>query len=98
MGLVIGVLQVEIRIDWAHSLKDKRRVIQSLIARLRQGFRVSVAEVDHQDDHRVATLGVVLAASEGKQARSTLDKILDALRGERDCVLADHTTEILSGA
>jgi len=52
----VGVLTLEIQLPYAHSLKDKRSVVQSLRNRLRARFNVAVAELDHQDVWQRATL------------------------------------------
>lgn len=55
----IAYLMLEIRIEAAHSLKDKRQVLRSMKDRLRNSFNVSVAEIDATDLWQRATLGVV---------------------------------------
>lgn len=95
--MVIAVLQVELAIEWAASLKDKRRVVHSLKDRLHREHMVSVAEVANQDRHTTATLGIALAHSDVAAAQSTLDQILDKLRNARNCTLSDHATQILTG-
>ena len=95
--MVIGVLQVELAIDGACSLKDKRRVVSSLKDRLHRWHMVSVAEVASQDNHSLAVLGITLAASDTAYCQSVLDRILDKLRENRGYVLNDHTQEILTG-
>ena len=55
----IASLTIEIRIEAAHSLKDKRQVLRSMKDKLRQRFNVSVAEVDATDLWQRATIGVV---------------------------------------
>ena len=45
----VGVITFELRLDDAHSLKDKRHYVKSLKDRLRAKFNVAVAEIDHQD-------------------------------------------------
>ena len=47
--MVVGSLEVRLRVREARSLKDKRQVVRSIVDRLRNGFNVSVAEVDAQD-------------------------------------------------
>ncbi len=49
---------VEIRIEHAHSLKDRRQVVRSLREKLKNGFNVSVAEMDEAVTWQSATLGV----------------------------------------
>ena len=56
---MIAYLLLEIRIEGAHSLKDKRQVVRSVKDGLRNHFNVAVAEVDASDAWQRATLGVV---------------------------------------
>ena len=95
--MVIGILQVEIVIDGAQSLKDKRRVVRSLKDRLHREHQVSVAEVGSQDEHRVAVLGITMASSDVKHCQRVLDKLVDRFRQGRGYALADHRLEILTG-
>lgn len=55
----IAYLTLELRIEGAHSLKDKRQAIRSLKDRLRNSFNISVAEIDSTDLWQRATMGVV---------------------------------------
>ena len=55
----IAFLTLELRIEGAHSLKDKRQVLRSLKDKLRNGFNVAVAELDANDLWQRATIGVV---------------------------------------
>jgi uncharacterized protein YlxP (DUF503 family) len=54
----VAQLTLEIRIEHAQSLKDRRQVVRSLKDQLRQGFNVSVAELDEAVTWQSATLGV----------------------------------------
>ena len=54
----IACLTLEIRIEAAHSLKDKRQVVRSLKDRLRAKFNVAVAELDPSNLWNRATIGV----------------------------------------
>jgi uncharacterized protein YlxP (DUF503 family) len=55
----IAYLTLELRIEGAHSLKDKRQVLRSVKDRLRNAFNISIAEIDPTDLWQRATLGVV---------------------------------------
>jgi uncharacterized protein YlxP (DUF503 family) len=55
----VAQLTLELRIDHAHSLKDRRQVVRSLKDQLRQGFNISVAELDEAVTWQSATIGVV---------------------------------------
>ncbi len=94
---MVGILQVRLSIDWAENLKDKRRVVSSLKDRLHREYMVSVAEVDTQEDPRTATLGIVMATASTRHAQSVLDRVLNRITAERDCVVSESACEILSG-
>jgi len=55
----IAYLTLELRIEGAHSLKDKRQVLRSVKDRLRHSFNISIAEIEVTDLWQRATLGVV---------------------------------------
>lgn len=56
---MIAYLMLEIRIEGAHSLKDKRQVVRSVKDGLRNHFNVAVAELEASDAWQRATIGVV---------------------------------------
>lgn len=68
----IGILQLELRLDHSHSLKDKRHVVKGLKERLRQQFNVSVAEIDFQDLWQRAMIAVVTVSSDRVHAEQVL--------------------------
>lgn len=76
--MTIGSILLEIFLPASQSLKDKRRVVRSLKDRLRNRYNVAVAEIDHQDTHQRATLGVVSIASE----RLQIEQLFEAVRAE----------------
>src|SRR5215471_6516360 len=58
-AMPIAYLTLELRIEGAHSLKDKRQVLRSVKDRLRNSFNISIAEIEVTDLWQRATLGVV---------------------------------------
>jgi uncharacterized protein YlxP (DUF503 family) len=72
---VIAFLTLEVRIEAAQSLKDRRQVLRSLKDKLRTGFNVSVAELDPSDQWQRATIGVV-----------SISHSKDYLRGQMETV------------
>jgi uncharacterized protein YlxP (DUF503 family) len=76
--VAIAALVLEIRIQHAQSLKDKRQVIRSLKDRLRGRFNVSVAETDFQGQWQLAELVVVTVASSRQIAESTMRGVEEA--------------------
>ena len=74
----VGVLTLELRIEHAHSLKEKRHVVKSLKEKLRGKFNVSVAEIDDMDLHNSAVLAVATVSP----SRSFAEKVLQAVERE----------------
>ncbi|MHC1578755.1 MAG: DUF503 domain-containing protein [Dehalococcoidia bacterium] len=72
----VSVCEIELRLPENHSLKGKRQVIQSMIARLQNKFKVSVAEVDSQDLWQLATLGVACVSNHRRHADETLANVV----------------------
>lgn len=72
---MIAFLTIELRIEAAHSLKDKRQVLRSLKDKLRAGFNVSVAELDAVDLWQRATVGVVSISGSRDYLRGLMEKV-----------------------
>ena len=73
--MVVAVERFDLRIPGARSLKQKRHVVKSLIAALRQTFAVSVAEVDHQDLWQRATLAVAAVGADQHHLRRVMQAV-----------------------
>ncbi len=96
MSMVIGVCTLDLSIDAAGSLKDKRRVVKSVIARLRNEFNVSVAEVGQLDSWRSATVAAVTVSSDKDYAHGLLTRVaLWVERTRLDCDLEDYEIELI---
>ena len=93
--MCIGLLTVELRIDGAFSLKDKRRVLSRIRDRVRHRFNVSVAEVDANDVWNYSCLGFAVVANEQKHANRVLSKVLDLLELIRECTVEGAETEFM---
>jgi uncharacterized protein YlxP (DUF503 family) len=93
--MVIGVLQLDLRLHGPQSLKQKRSVIQKVLARCRNRFPASCAEVGHQDLWQRTLLGFAVISSSEQVVAPILTRIEDEVlaSGELDLVNAD--TEII---
>ena len=60
---------------WVNSLKDKRMIVKSLVAKLQNKFHVSAAEVDEQDIHHIIVIGVAAIVPNNALADSIMDEI-----------------------
>lgn len=73
--MVVGLLQLELFIEEATSLKDKRQVVKSVIGKIESKFNVSVSEVDHHDLWQRALIGVAHTSSSSAQTRKLLETV-----------------------
>ncbi len=92
--MFVGSLRVRLLLRESRSLKDKRQVVRSIKDRLRNEFNVSVAEVDAQDQHQLAVLGVAMVGAERGPVRATLEKIHEALRRHPVAEFLDHELDV----
>lgn len=72
----VSVCRIELRLPENHSLKGKRQVIKSIIARLQNRFKVSVAEVDNQGLWQLSTLGIACVSNHRRHADETLSNVV----------------------
>ncbi|MBI4576209.1 MAG: DUF503 domain-containing protein [Planctomycetes bacterium] len=96
--MVIGALSLRLSIPGARSLKEKRRVVKSLVDRIRARFNVACSEVEDLDLHRSAVLGVAAVGNEGRVIDAALCKVVDLVRRDPDAALVDYDLELFRGA
>ena len=93
--MIVGIVSIQIHIPEARSLKDKRRVVQALVARMHERYRVSVAETDHHDAHQRAEIGVAaVGKSEGEVSR-LLARLRDEIESRGDALVTRFEPQIL---
>jgi uncharacterized protein len=76
----IATLTLELAIEHAQSLKDRRQVVRSLKDKLRHGFNISIAELDDALLWNRATLGVVAISSSKAYLSGQLREVEAAAR------------------
>ena len=92
--MVVGLLQITLLIPENASLKGKRKVVKSLLGRLRSRFNVAAAEVDGQDLWQRAELGLAVVGNDVRFINSSLDKIMDYIERETEAEVINTNMEI----
>jgi hypothetical protein len=87
---MIAFLTLDLRIEAAHSLKDKRQVLRSVKDRLRASFNVSVAELDASNLWNSATIGVVSISD----SRDYLDGLMKNVERTATRIANNHGAEV----
>src|SRR5512136_1572498 len=74
--MVIGACIVELQLPGLKSLKEKRGVLKSLLARLHKEFNVTAAEVDLHDVWQATTIGVATVSTSAVHAQNLLNNLV----------------------
>jgi uncharacterized protein YlxP (DUF503 family) len=92
----VGILTLTFYLPDCHSLKEKRRHIKPILARLHKEFNISVIEYDHQDVWQTCQLLITCAAREGAGAQRALSQVVQFYESHwPDLPLTDEKIEIL---
>ena len=79
---------------WVHSLKEKRMVVKSLVAKIQNHFHASVAEINEQDTHQIIVIGVAVIVPNNALADHLMDEIYSFIEANTDAEIVDETREI----
>ena len=83
-----------LRAQWVHSLKEKRMIVKSLIARLQNRYHVSAAESDEQEIHQIIVIGVAAIVPHNAMADSLMDDISNFVEENTEAEILDEEREI----
>ena len=94
--MVVGVLRIQLTIFESFSLKDKRHVVRSMVDKIRNRFKVSVAETGVQDVLQSAEIGVALVGSDRRVLNSVIDRIVAFVEQEGSAELTHSSFELFT--
>jgi len=92
--MLVGVCQVELFIPSAQSLKDKRRILQSLLRRLQNRFNASVAEVDFLDLWQRSRIGMAVVGRDQASAHQVLTRMVELIEQEWEVEVVEVQMEM----
>jgi uncharacterized protein YlxP (DUF503 family) len=87
--MTIGVLEIQLRIPDATSLKMKRMVIKSIKDRIRNNFNVSVSEISHLSSRQSCLLGIAHLSTAKSFTNSVLSNVVNYVQKSRQVELVD---------
>ena len=93
LNTVVGILGVHGFVRESRSLKDKRKVVNSIKDRLKNKFNVSIAEVDYLESHQQVGLGISMVSNDHSIVDSTLNQVINHLRLHPVMELFDYEIE-----
>ena len=94
MNMNIAVMSFRLHAQWVHSLKEKRMIVKSLVAKLQNKFHVSAAEVSEQDIHQIIVIGIAAIVPNNAFADGLMDEISQFVEENTEAEILDEQREI----
>ena len=93
---MVGILKLSLYIHDNHSLKEKRKVVKSIVAKVHKRFNVSISEVGSNDKWQMIELGISAVSNDRRFVNSILDNILSYVDSSYLGEIIDSNIEILN--
>ena len=90
----IAAMTFRLHAPWVHSLKEKRMIVKSLVAKVQNKFHVSAAEIDEQDIHQIIVIGIAAIVPHNARADSLMDEISSFVEENTEAEILDEMREI----
>ena len=91
--MVTVILKLKLDLPSVSSLKEKRRIVKSLIDRVKNKFNVSIAEVGDNDYLKSATIGAAVVSNDHSYGHQVIAKLVDKVRSHPEIFIVDYSTE-----
>jgi hypothetical protein len=95
--MIVGIASFELHLPSSRSLKDKRRVVKSLVDRIHQRYRVSVAETDFHDLLQRAEISLAVVTNSEGEMDKLMEEIHSLVDREPEAYLTRWDPQILEG-
>lgn len=95
--MIVGISSFELHLPSSRSLKDKRRVVKSLVDRIHQRYRVSVAETDFHDLLQRAEISLAVVTNSEGEMDKLMEEIHSLVDREPEALLTRWDPQILEG-
>ena len=92
--MIIATITFKLHAPWVHSLKEKRMIVKSILAKLQNRFHVSAAEIDEQDTHQIIVIGIAAIVPHNAQADSLMENISRFVEENCEAEIIDEEREI----
>jgi uncharacterized protein len=96
--MIVGVVSFELHLPDSRSLKDKRRVVKSLIERMHQRYRISVAETAFHDLHQRAEISLAAVTVREADAERLLENLREMVESQPEIWLTRWDPQVLETA
>jgi len=94
--MVIGIGLITFRLHECRSLKEKRKIIKAIIARLRNNFNASISEVGLNDVYQRSEIGFSIVGNDRQVVNAKIDKLFNMAEELRLAEIIDTEMEIIN--
>ena len=92
--MIIGTVLIKLYAPWVSSLKEKRMVVKSIIAKTQQKFNIAIAEVEEQDTYQTIVIGIACVAGTVSHSDSIIDQVITFIENNTEAEILDIQREI----
>jgi len=94
--MLVATCVIKLELNGVLSLKEKRQIVKSILARLPHHFNVAVAEIDAQDTWQTAVIGLATVGTDAAYLHGLLEKAVAWIEQSRpDVPIGDYEIELL---
>ncbi len=92
--MIVSAVRIRVYAPHVRTLKEKRAIIKSLIARLKNRFNISVIEADDHDLHKSAVLGIAFVSISKEESVKMLDSVIDYIDNNCEAQIIEVITDV----
>ncbi len=94
--MVVGILKIDLLLHDNRSLKGKRKIVKSMVDKVKHKFNVAIAETGSNDKWQKIELGVSSVGNDRRHIDASLNNVLDYLESLYLAEIVDTKMEILN--
>ena len=94
--MVVGIMMIELHLHDNHSLKGKRKIVKSIVGKVKHRFNVAIAEVGSNDKWQKIELGVSTVGNDRRHIDSSLNNVLDFIDSMYLAEIVNSEIEIIN--
>jgi hypothetical protein len=93
--MLLGICKIRLYLSNSHSLKDKRNILRSIKARIRNNYNISISEIDNYNLWKNTTLGIACIGNDKKYLNKILNAVIRFIKKEDESQLIDYEITII---
>lgn len=92
--MFIGTVKVTLYASWVHSLKEKRMIVKSICAKLRNQFNISVVEIEEQDVHQTIVIAAACVTGSASLADTMIENVIQFIEDNTEAQIMGVEKEL----